>query len=245
MSPESYTIFRELWTNRNGLQDKYVAYWDVVAKKLAKNKHVIGFDPINEPIPSWTNLPMLLWKMLPETGYFDRHDLQPMYSRIYETYTRYNNKSRMWFEPAQVPDEYGLTNFFKFVFDLGFSKPPGAEYGSKNHVLNDHTYCCQILGNCDEHGEPQPETEDACKKWHQMRIDNREKDAKDLGVPLAISEFGACTDSDDCAREITQVTDICDEKLISWAYWQFKRNHDLTTTAGERSEGFYNLDGTL
>lgn len=104
LSPESFTIFRELWTNKNGLQDKYVAYWDVMAKNLAKNEYVVGFDPINEPIPSWTNVPMLFWKMLPETGYFDKHDLQPMYSRIYETYSRYNNKSRMWFEPAQVPD---------------------------------------------------------------------------------------------------------------------------------------------
>lgn len=33
--------------------------------------------------------------------------------------------------------------------------------------------------------------------------------------------------------------------MASWAYWQFKTYKDLTTTAGERSEGFYNKDGTL
>lgn len=51
--------------------------------------------------------------------------------------------------------------------------------------------------------------------------------------------------TDDCIREITQVTDICDKQLISWAYWQFKKFEDLTTSAGDRSEGFYNMDGTL
>lgn len=84
-----------------------------------------------------------------------------------------------------------------------------------------------------------------CKAWHEKRIKQRDQDAKALGVPLAISEFGACMDTDDCAREITQVADVCDEQLASWAYWQFKTYKDLTTTAGEGSEGFYNKDGTL
>jgi len=52
-------------------------------------------------------------------------------------------------------------------------------------------------------------------------------------------------DGDDCAREITQVADVCDEKLAAWAYWEFKNYQDLTTSAGDRSEGFYNKDGSL
>lgn len=151
----------------------------------------------------------------------------------------------MWFEPAQFPDELGVTSTFNWVFNLGFSKPPGGEIGSKHHILNDHTYCCQIVGTCDATGEPQADTAKMCKAWHEKRIKQRDQDAKALGVPLAISEFGACMDTDDCAREITQVADVCDEQLASWAYWQFKTYKDLTTTAGEGSEGFYNKDGTL
>ena len=52
-------------------------------------------------------------------------------------------------------------------------------------------------------------------------------------------------DSDNCAREIDQVAEVCDTTLASWAYWEFKPFHDLTTSAGDRSEGFYNKDGTL
>lgn len=60
----------------------------------------------------------------------------------------------MWFEPGQFPDELGISDYLKFVFDLGFTNPPGGEIGSKHHVLNDHSYCCQILGTCDKTGEP-------------------------------------------------------------------------------------------
>ena len=42
-----------------------------------------------------------------------------------------------------------------------------------------------------------------------------------------------------CKTEVTQVTDICDEHLASWAYWQFKDYEDITSSAGNRSEGFY------
>jgi hypothetical protein len=147
----------------------------------------------------------------------------------------------MWFEPAQFPDELpGI------VFNLGFTKPPGGEIGSPNYVLNDHTYCCQLSPSiCEATGEPQPDTADKCYNWHKKRVGTRSSDAKKLGIPLIISEFGACMDSDNCAREIDQVAEVCDQELASWAYWEFKPFHDLTTSAGNRSEGFYNNDGSL
>jgi len=46
-------------------------------------------------------------------------------------------------------------------------------------------------------------------------------------------------------NEINAVVDACDEVLASWTYWQFKTFGDLTTTAGDTSEGFYEWDGSL
>lgn len=60
-----------------------------------------------------------------------------------------------------------------------------------------------------------------------------------------MSEFGACMDSSECVTEVTQVTDVADQHLAGWAYWEFKTYKDLTTSAGTRSEGFYNFDGTI
>jgi hypothetical protein len=61
----------------------------------------------------------------------------------------------------------GITDSLKWVFSLGFTKPPGGEIGSKRHVLNDHTYCCQIYGTCDATGEPQAKDAKMCKEWHE------------------------------------------------------------------------------
>tara|TARA_B110000285_G_scaffold204191_1_gene240939 strand:- start:146 stop:655 length:510 start_codon:yes stop_codon:yes gene_type:complete len=52
-------------------------------------------------------------------------------------------------------------------------------------------------------------------------------------------------DSSECVTEVTQVTDVADQHLAGWAYWEFKTYKDLTTSAGTRSEGFYNFDGTI
>lgn len=49
---ESLSAFEMLYQNTNGLQDKFMAYWDEVAKFFAPNQYVIGYDPINEPFPS-------------------------------------------------------------------------------------------------------------------------------------------------------------------------------------------------
>lgn len=190
-------------------------------------------------MPSWNNFDDLIKTVWP--GSFDQNDLTPLYERIYADYSAVDAENIMFFEPGQFPDEIpGI------VFHLGFKTPPGGVIGSSTHVLNDHTYCCQLNPSiCSETGEPHPDSADKCLAWHQQRITTRDQDAKKLGIPLIISEFGACMDSDNCAREVDQVAEVCDDTLASWAYWEFKPFHDLTTSAGDRSEGFYNKDGTL
>lgn len=133
------------------------------------------------------------------------------------------------------------------MFDVGFKVPPGGKFESTNHVLNDHTYCCTLSPSMCKSGEPDPSPENGekCLKWHEKRLKTRSADATRLGIPLIISEFGACLDSEVCFRENSQVGDVCDAHLTSWIYWQFKTFKDLTTSAGDKSEGFYNKDGSI
>jgi len=149
----------------------------------------------------------------------------------------------MWFEPAEFPDWLPIGN--GLVSPVGFQTPPGGEIGSNTHVLNDHTYCCSLgLSVCAE-GEPSTDMQAKCRSFHNKRITTRDKDAKRLGVPYVITEFGACLTEGPCTQEIQQVADIADEFLVGWAYWQFKFFEDLTTTASVGAEGFYNYDGSL
>ena len=98
---------------------------------------------------------------------------------------------------------------------------------------------------CAATGEPALDRTADCLAWHEKRIGTRADDAERYGVPLIISEFGACLGTESCVQEIKSVADTCDDNLVGWAYWQFKNYADLTTSAGTHSEGFYENDSTL
>lgn len=87
---------------------------------------------------------------------------------------------------------------------------------------------------CAKNGEPEAKylASGECLKWHEQYFTTRAADAKRLGIPVILSEFGSCLDTDECATEIQQVSDTADKYLTSWAYWQFKTYKDLTSTAG-------------
>lgn len=59
-----------------------MAAWKVVSDKLGTNKYVIGFDPLNEPFPSWKSFDDLRSVVLPEGG-FDKMVLQPLYQKLF------------------------------------------------------------------------------------------------------------------------------------------------------------------
>jgi aryl-phospho-beta-D-glucosidase BglC (GH1 family) len=200
-----------------------------VAARFAANPYVVGYDPINEPFPANIYKNPELWY---QVGTFDASVLQPLYSRIYEeAYAPASDSKIMFFEPAQFPDT---------VFHTGFTALPAGSDKTQLHIFNDHSYSpCALSDKSDA------ALEEICKDYHLYRILTRDQDAKKLGIPLIISEFGACMGGHTCEVEINTLTDAADTFLTSWAYWQFKKLGDLTTTAGSGSEGFYNDDGTL
>lgn len=51
-SPEVCSSFEGLYQNKQGVQDRFLDYWNVVSKKFATNEFVVGYDPINEPWPA-------------------------------------------------------------------------------------------------------------------------------------------------------------------------------------------------
>lgn len=164
-----------------------------------------------------------------------------MYANIYKEYSNIDTDKMMAFEPTPMPPDA--------IANVGFKTPPGADIGSTHHIMNEHTYCCGPLTEiCIKESTSSLEIyfwKHFCDLFHSYKLMRMEQDAKKLQVPLLISEFGACTDVGPCMTEITQVAEKSDEILASWAYWQYKTFHDLTTTAMDTSEGFYNQDGQL
>ena len=210
LTKQSIAAFGALFKNMDGLQDRFVDYWDHVSARLADNPYVLGYDPLNEPFPGD---PIKEPKLF-VPGHMDKKYLTPMYSRVFEKYQANDATKQMWFEPVTFPDMAPwLPSWFPIwkdghVFDVGFETPPGGQIGSTKHVLNDHTYCYYS-----------PFDATRCYEWHEKKLKKRDKDARRLGIPLFITEFGACVEENECQAEISAVTGISDAYLTSWAYW--------------------------
>eukprot|EP00358_Blepharisma_japonicum_P001629 CAMPEP_0202946080 /NCGR_PEP_ID=MMETSP1395-20130829/8365_1 /ASSEMBLY_ACC=CAM_ASM_000871 /TAXON_ID=5961 /ORGANISM="Blepharisma japonicum, Strain Stock R1072" /LENGTH=508 /DNA_ID=CAMNT_0049646453 /DNA_START=69 /DNA_END=1595 /DNA_ORIENTATION=+ len=239
MTPEAADAFQRLYKNINGLQDKFLAFWNTVSSFFANNPFIVGYDPFNEPLAAdmYTNPDYMV------PGNFDREVLQYLWQKVNVTVRKNDLKKILFFEPVQsdvLPTLGGL------IFNVGFNETPGGVNFNNAQVLNDHTYCCAVNFNpCVQNGGDPPLSEAKhCERIHNDRVKVRSQDAEKLGVGLIFTEFGACSDSDACVAEITSVTNACDKYLVGWSYWQFKGYGDYTT-AGSTVEGFYDGSGNL
>lgn len=234
---EVVDAFANLYYNVNNIRDRFFDYWNVTSAFFAGNEYVLGYDPLNEPIVAnfWKD-PLLL---LP--GRFDRTVLQGLYQDFNSVIRKNTQDQIVFFEPVTFDL---LPLFGGIIFDVGFDDTPGGSDSNAYQVLNDHVYCCAAGVNVCKTGEPTLKDEKMCRSFIDRKIEKRTHNAKELGVGLIITEFGACTDSDGCMAEIRSVANACDKHLTGWAYWMFKGFADYTTT-GSYTEGLYNQDGSL
>ena len=82
-----------------------------------------------------------------------------------------------------------------------------------------------------------------CKKFAENKAQARKKSAEFYGVPLLMTEFGACFAGQKCVTEINSSVNAFDDVLAGWTYWQYKSFGDHTTAGGE-FEGMFNEDGS-
>jgi len=238
-APEVSSSFQALYENKNGLLDKMMDFWTVVATRYRGNPNVIGYDILNEP---WGANFYHDKSLFFDPSKFDRTILYPVSVRAHETVRKVDDEKAIFFEPAQFPDTQPFLG--GIAAPVGFPDSPGGPAYKNRQVLNDHTYCCQAAGSICVPGEPQLDTSDFCRAFHFGKLAQRAKDAERYGVPLFYTEFGACFDGEECAVEINNSADAFDSQLAGWAYWMYKSFGDFTTTGGTK-EGMYNPDGSV
>ena len=83
-SVEAISLFRSLYTNKLGMQDNFVNYWANLTDGLKGNEYIVGYDPLNEPLPVGNNI--LSWIKTVLFDQFDNDELAPFLARIYETF---------------------------------------------------------------------------------------------------------------------------------------------------------------
>lgn len=180
--------FKRFYDNEDGLFDKYLAFWTKLSQKFKGNSNVIGFDLLNEPWPS----------TIGANEEFDS-TLASLYESIGETIRAVDSDKILFFQPSAFPGVVPKHH----VSNTKFGTNPLAERNTLSSVLSQHVYCCaNDPAHCTSkrnYGELSRKGLKGCKNFVQNLITTRSNDANELGVPLFISEFGACSGSKTCA----------------------------------------------
>ena len=236
-SPEVASAFGLFWDNHEGIQDKMMDFWKVVAEKFKDNPTVAGYDVMNEP---WVANLFHDSMLFLDTQKFDREKLFPFSQKAHNAIRTVDDKKIIFFEPSQFPDT--LPFFGGITMPIGFPETPGGSDYLDRQALNDHIYCCQVEKDMCIDGEPHLENREVCRKFHAHKVSRRRESAAFYKVPLIWTEFGACFDGERCAVEIKNACDAFDDNLSSWNHWMFKSFGDHTTHAGP-AEGMFTPTG--
>ena len=237
---EFSSAYKKFYENVNNIQDKFVEFWKVVATKFKGNKYVLGYDLWNEPSPG--GFLEDFKNIIP--GRPDLYSVLPLYKKVNEALRDIDPNYILYFENTPIPDTLPIMG--GLVWGTMKEKP-----GDDNEpqVYNFHSYCCVSGANACENGEASLKNSlNLCPKFHKNKFRTEMDNARNnLHVPMFVTEFGACSDSQACYNEIMNVISICEENFISWSYWNYKPYGDHTTTAIQlvEYEGIYNPDGTI
>ena len=236
-TPEVTSFIKKFFENENGILDKYIDFWKILANKFKNNKYVLGYDLWNEPFPGglYDNP---FQKIQP--GYCDQNQLLPLYRKIDESLRKIDNDYIMMFEPNIFPDTLPLL-FWRFRGT--FTDLPIQDKGKQ--MYNYHSYCCSSSISMCSKGEPPLESAKECKAYHIENVNEANKYTSKHGIGSIITEFGACFNTESCYNEISSLSDAADQYLTSWAYWMYKPFNDFTTSCIDNQEGLFDADGSL
>ena len=237
---EFSSAYKQFYLNTGNVQDKFIEFWKVVATKFKGNKYVLGYDFWNEPAPG--GFLEDFRSVIP--GRADLYSILPLYRRLEEALREIDPNYILYFENTPMPDT--LPIFGGLVWGTMKEKPSDDD---TPQVYNFHSYCCVADVNACKNGEASlKDSLSLCTNYHKKKFNTEIDNAKNnLHVPMFVSEFGACSDSQACYNEIMNVVSLCEENFISWSYWNYKPYGDHTTSAIEvvDYEGIYNVDGTI
>lgn len=239
-TPELVSAWGNFYAYEN-VQQKFQAFWKRVAREFASSPGVLGYDLLNEPLNgNFFEDPGRI-----EPGYVDRVVLQPLYKKLHDIIRAEDPKAIVMYEPPPFPDTFPANiPALAGVHSMGSTSGPAGQ-DVAHQALSYHIYSCGFaVSNCDRKGDIPISPCPTCDRYASDAVSTRGADASRLGGGAFLTEFGACSGSESCLEEIRRVLGQADAALHSWAYWQFKYNHDITTVSGP-IEGFYQDDGSL
>jgi endoglycosylceramidase len=121
---------KDLFTNKNGLLDSFVKFWETVAAYMSEEPNLLGYEFINEPL-GYDVYANPLDSLLP--GSVNDKFLLPAYRRIYQAIRNVDRRGLIFFEPSTVD-----------IFGGSFFDTPGGDSELDRQVFSYHVYCPDV-----------------------------------------------------------------------------------------------------
>ncbi|HOO56554.1 MAG TPA: cellulase family glycosylhydrolase [bacterium] len=191
-TPAVSDSFRRLWNNVDGVQDRYVEFFAMLAEKYADEPGVIGFEPINEPVPDFKG--MLFYNEWYSESLYKFYEkvadavnaVDPRYI-VFADICSFENPGVIRSDRRR-PEIKNLA-FAPHYYDLGYLKflwfNPGGGIESMRKGLGKHA-----------------------------------KQAKNWKVPVILTEYGVSMHRDDTEEYITRLYSVFDEMHLSGTVWE-------------------------
>ncbi len=204
--PALQRAFDHFWSNDPGpgdvgLQDRYAAAWRHVARRMRDDRHVLGYDLLNEPWPGTT------WQTCanPEgCPVFDAL-MTRFIKRTIAAIRQADRRTLVWYEP-------------NVIFNDGADTQVG-DTGDPRAGFSFHDYCLP-------QGFAQADPARSCDAFDDMVFAHALHHADAVGDTLLLSEFGATDDLDTLERMVQRA----DRNMVSWQEWHYCGCDDPTTS---------------
>jgi endoglycosylceramidase len=209
--PATIRAFDHFWENEvirgRGLLDAYAQAWRHTAAGFATAPYVLGYDLMNEPWPGvvWPTCANPLGCPLFDTG-----PLASMTRKATSAIRHVDKTHLVWQEPNVIFNNGADSSLPQIGFRSGFSF---------------HDYCLPhdvvvgVLGSDPFQGLD-------CNLFDGIVFDNADKQARQTGQALLLSEFGATNDP----SILNRIPNLADEHRVSWQYWHYCECDDPTTS---------------
>jgi len=219
-NPATFHAFDNLWLNRDGLWDRYRAFWKHVAKRFKAKSNLLGYDLLNEPWPGsqWPTCVNPIgcpqWDVL---------FLQPFHENVIAGIREADSATPVWWEP-QVIDDGGAGN------SVGLLSPIADP--ATNQGISFHVYALAALFGSTAAPLLSGPNDPVSPLNEALVFEQQQAAAARNDSALLVTEFGAS----DSTTEIERVAGLADQHMVSWHYWAFGNWGDPT---GGASEGLF------
>jgi endoglycosylceramidase len=196
LAPAVGEAFQRFYANADGLQDHFANAFVALAKRFHDDPTVAGYEILNEPHPGFAAAP----------GAMDATELFPFYAKVVDAVTAAIPGFRQLFfvEP----------NAMRNLTDQGPILTPWAAYSSyPNVVFAPHVYTHVFTADAEAGQRLFPDD-----GGYQTAV----RDAKVLGLPLWIGEFG--NDPSDDATTLAASYRDQDGNALGGAVWVWREN---------------------